>query len=184
MKVIETPISGLYVFEPKVFEDSRGYFFESFSKKVLKEAGYDVDFVQDNESMSHKGVMRGLHLQRPPFTQGKLVRVVSGSVLDVVVDLRVGSPTFGKHYKQLLDTIEKKVMYVPHGFAHGFATLEDYTVFQYKCTNYYNKESEDAVNLLDEALEIEWPFDNPILSEKDLKAKPLADFISPFEYAK
>lgn len=183
MKKLETNIVGLILIEPTVFRDERGYFFESFSSEKLARLGLEETFVQDNESLSQRGVVRGLHFQAPPFAQGKLVRVVKGAVLDVVVDIRVGSPTYGCSFQEELTEQNKRMLYIPPGFAHGFATLEDNTIFQYKCTGGYNKESEGSVNCFDPNLDIKWPFLSPILSQKDKEAKPLSELISPFQYA-
>jgi dTDP-4-dehydrorhamnose 3,5-epimerase len=180
MEVIETELKGLFVLKPKVFEDERGYFFESYSKKLFKEAGLDLDFVQDNQSLSQKGVLRGLHFQNPPHAQGKLVRVITGAVLDVVVDIRKDSETYGKWYGLELTEKNKWMMYVPPGFAHGFLTLENNTVFSYKCTNFYNKASEDCLLWNDKDININWNFDKPLLSAKDLEGKPFKGFVSMF----
>lgn len=180
MNIIETPIPGLLEIVPKVFGDDRGYFYESYNKALFENFGIDLEFVQDNQSLSNKGVLRGLHFQNPPYAQGKLVRVIQGAVLDVVVDIRKGSPTYGKHHKVLLSGENKLMFWVPPGFAHGFATLEDQTIFSYKCTNLYNKESEGSVLWNDPALGIDWGVENPLLSEKDKEAKPLADLQTQF----
>ncbi len=180
MEIIETELKGLFVLKPKVFEDERGYFFESYSKKLFNEAGLDIDFVQDNQSLSQKGVLRGLHFQNPPHAQGKLVRVISGSVLDVVVDIRKDSKTYGKWYGLELTEKNKWMMYVPPGFAHGFLTLENNTVFSYKCTNFYNKASEDCLLWNDKDININWNFDKPLLSAKDLEGKAFKGFVSMF----
>ncbi|MGM0647781.1 MAG: dTDP-4-dehydrorhamnose 3,5-epimerase [Bacteroidota bacterium] len=182
MKIEKTDIPDLYIVEPLVFKDERGYFFESYSQKKLKEAGLNQTFVQDNESKSQKGVLRGLHFQKSPFAQGKLVRVIKGRVLDVAVDIRKGSPTYG-HYHAVEISEENKLMFwIPPGFAHGFVTLEDETVFFYKCTNYYNKEAEGNILWNDADLNIDWGIQNPILSEKDQNAPAFADFDTPFIY--
>lgn len=170
MKIRQTGISGLIVIEPDVFGDSRGYFMESFScRKFMELTGIDVDFVQDNESKSSYGVLRGLHFQRPPHAQSKLVRVVSGRVLDVAVDLRAGSPTYGKHYALELSGENHLQMFIPKGFAHGFAVLSDEAVFQYKCDEYYAPQSEGGVAWDDPDLAIDWqiPLEDVRLSEKD-----------------
>ena len=185
MKVLKTAIEGLLIIEPTVFGDSRGYFFESYNKQRFKdETGLDIDFVQDNESMSSYGVMRGLHFQRPPFTQSKLVRCVRGKVLDVAVDIRKGSPTYGQHVAVELTEDNHRQFFVPHGFAHGFAVLSQTAVFQYKCDNFYAPQDDGGINIKDETLGIDWqiPMDRAILSDKDLKHPNLADFDSPFEY--
>ena len=179
MKIDKTFIDDLLVITPEVFGDDRGYFFESYNKKKLENL-LDVEFVQDNESQSQKNVLRGLHFQKVPFAQGKLVRVIKGSVLDVVVDLRKDSKTYGKHYKRILSDKNKEQLYIPKGFAHGFLVLEDETIFSYKCTNFYNKESEVALLWNDKALNINWQIENPIISEKDKLAKEFTNFISPF----
>ena len=168
MNVIQNHISGLLTLEPTVFEDERGYFIESFNKKLFHEVtGVDVDFVQDNESMSNKGVLRGLHFQVPPYAQDKLVRVVRGSVIDVAVDLRQGSPTFGQYDKVLLSEKNKKQFFVPKGFAHGFLVLEDQTIFSYKCSDFYNRNSEKSLKWNDPTVGIEWGVERPLLSIKD-----------------
>lgn len=172
MKAIETDIEGVLIFEPKVFGDDRGYFFESFSKREFDAAvGAEINFVQDNQSMSRKGVVRGLHFQRGPHAQAKLVRCVKGQVLDVALDLRPDSPTYGRHVAVLLSDDNFRSLFVPRGFAHGFAVLSDSAVFQYKCDNYYNPEAEGGVSILDPSLSIDWGInlDNAILSEKDLR---------------
>jgi len=161
-------IDGLWIIEPKIFGDERGYFFESFRWDLFQEkTGFHGAFVQDNESLSSQGVLRGLHFQKPPMAQAKLVRVVSGAVLDVVVDLRKDSPTYGQSETILLDAKDKKIFFIPEGFAHGFQTLEDNTIFQYKCSNYYSKEHEMGLQWNDESLQIPWIEDNYIISEKD-----------------
>ncbi len=184
MQITETKIPGLLIIKPQVFDDSRGYFFESYSKSKLKEAGIDVNFVQDNESKSQKGVLRGLHFQNPPHSQGKLVRVIKGAVLDVAVDLRLGSPTYGQWDSVVLSE-ENKIMYwVPEGMAHGFLTLENNTIFFYKCTNLYNKEAEGSIRWNDPDLNIGWGTSKPVLSDKDKITPFLKDFKSPFVYTK
>lgn len=176
----KTFIEGLLVLQPKVFEDARGYFYEPYNKKLMTSAGVINDFVQDNQSLSQKGVVRGLHFQKPPFAQAKLVRVIQGAVWDVVVDIRKNSPTYGKHFGIELSAANKTIFYIPEGFAHGFATLEDNTLFFYKCSNYYNKESEDCILWNDKDLGIPWNIANPVLSEKDQKGKPFAGYNSIF----
>jgi dTDP-4-dehydrorhamnose 3,5-epimerase len=168
MKFFETPIQGLALIEPAVFADDRGHFFESFSEKELRRLGLTLPFVQDNQSVSSKDVLRGLHFQKPPFEQGKLVRVARGSVIDVAVDIRAGSTTYGQHYSVLLSGKNNKMFWIPPGFAHGFLSLEDDTIFLYKCTNYYNKESEGGIRYDDPAIQIAWNVENPIVSGKDL----------------
>lgn len=181
MKIIETGIKDLIVIDVNVFGDERGYFYESFNEKSWKEeVGYLPNFVQDNESMSHQGVLRGLHFQKPPHAQAKLVRVVKGSVLDVAVDLRKNSPTYGQSFKMKLSEENKKQLFIPQGFAHGFLTLEDNTIFSYKCTDFYNKESEEGLLWNDESLGIDWGFKEPLLSEKDKYYKIFTSFVTPF----
>ena len=206
MNVIKTEIEGLVIIEPKVFGDARGYFFESFSQREFEEKVRKINFVQDNESMSSYGVMRGLHFQRPPFTQSKLVRCVKGAVLDVAVDIRKGSPTYGQHVAVLLaahDEEGKRIaeeyaslhahrsslnvglglqFFVPRGFAHGFAVLSETAIFQYKCDNFYAPQADGGISILDEDLGINWqiPTDKALLSEKDMKHALLKDFDSPF----
>lgn len=213
MNVIKTDIEGVLIIEPKVFGDARGYFFESFSQREFDEKvapilGHSINFVQDNESMSSYGVMRGLHFQCPPFTQSKLVRCVKGAVLDVAVDIRKGSPTYGQHVSCLLcgndmvtDDAKKKLsltsslscdaiaeaihrqFFVPRGFAHGFAVLSEVAVFQYKCDNFYAPQADGGINILDEGLGIDWkiPTEKAMLSEKDTKHTLLKDFDCPFD---
>jgi dTDP-4-dehydrorhamnose 3,5-epimerase len=180
MNLKRTQIEGLYLVEPLVFKDDRGYFFESYQKEKFLELGIDAEFVQDNESMSEKGVLRGLHFQKPPFAQGKLVRVVQGSVLDVAVDLRKGSETYGKWQSSVLSADNKLMMWVPAGFAHGFLVLEDNTIFQYKCSNYYNMVSENAIIWNDPDLNIDWGIKDPVVSNKDLQGGRFRDLKSPF----
>jgi dTDP-4-dehydrorhamnose 3,5-epimerase len=180
MEIIETKISDLLIVKPAVFEDNRGYFFESYNKEKFLSKGIDHNFVQDNESKSMKGVLRGLHFQAPPFAQGKLVRVMKGAVLDVAVDIRKNSPTYGNWASIVLTESNKWMYWVPAGFAHGFVTLEDNTVFFYKCTNVYSKVSEGSIRWNDPDLNIDWGVENPILSEKDQISPLFRDFISPF----
>lgn len=180
MELINTGIEGLWVIKPKVFADSRGYFFESYNKELFEKSGLNLNFVQDNQSLSHSGVLRGLHFQNPPFAQGKLVRVITGAVYDVAVDIRKGSPTYGKFYGTELTEENKLMMYIPEGFAHGFLTLRDNTVFSYKCTNFYNKASEDCIKWDDKDIGIKWNVKDPLLSEKDLSGKPFKGFESRF----
>lgn len=181
MKLVNEPLKGLYVLEPQVFKDERGYFFESFSKAKLDQLGLTIsEFVQSNESLSSAGVVRGLHFQNPPFAQGKLVRVIKGAVLDVAVDIRKSSPTYGQHFALELTEENKLMMYIPEGFAHGFATLKNNTIFSYSCTNYYNKESEGGILWNDSQLNIDWKLEQPILSDKDKVLPKLADFDSLF----
>ena len=184
MEVIQTAIEGLVIIEPKIFKDARGYFFESFSQREFDEKVRKINFVQDNESMSGYGVMRGLHFQWPPFTQSKLVRCVKGRVLDVAVDIRKGSPTYGRHVASELSEENHRQFFVPRGFAHGFAVLSKTAVFQYKCDNFYTPEADSGISLQDESLGIDWqiPITHAILSEKDTKHLCLKDIDSPFDY--
>ncbi len=183
MKLDEVKIPGLKVISPNVFEDPRGYFFESYSKKSFEEAGIAEEFVQSNQSLSQKGVLRGLHFQHPPHAQSKLVRVIKGSVLDVVVDIRKGSPCYGQHFTIVLSEQNKLMFYIPTGFAHGFLTLEDNTIFSYKCGNYYHKAAEDGILWNDKTLNIDWNIQDPILSEKDKLNTLFSDFQSPFTFS-
>jgi dTDP-4-dehydrorhamnose 3,5-epimerase len=180
MEFIKTTMDGLMIIEPTVFKDDRGYFYESFSDAMFKKNGIDVNFVQDNQSLSQKGVLRGLHFQSPPFAQGKLVRVIKGAVMDVVVDIRKDSATYGKHEKVLLTEENMTMLWVPAGFAHGFVTLRDNTIFFYKCTNTYNKQSEGGVMWNDKDLAIDWEVENPVLSDKDLVLENFSSFVTPF----
>jgi dTDP-4-dehydrorhamnose 3,5-epimerase len=180
MEIIPTEIPDVCIVKPSIFADDRGYFFESYSHQRFLAAGLDLNFVQDNESRSSKGVLRGLHFQKPPFAQGKLVRVMRGSVLDVAVDIRKDSPTYGKHVSIVLTGENKYMYWIPAGFAHGFVTLEDDTVFFYKCTNVYDKASEGSIRWNDPDLKINWGIENPILSEKDKVSPLFKDFKSSF----
>ena len=180
MEIIKSEIPDVLIIKPDVFQDERGYFFESYNGDKFRQYGIDVHFVQDNESKSQKGVMRGLHFQRPPYAQGKLVRVMKGSVLDVAVDLRHGSPWFGKSVSIVLSESNKWMYWIPEGFAHGFLTLEDNTVFFYKCTHFYNKAFEGSIRWNDPDLNIKWGNEHPILSEKDKNAPFLKDFEPTF----
>lgn len=187
MEVIKTAIDGVVIIEPRVFEDSRGYFFESFSQREFDEKvapilGHTVTFVQDNESKSSYGVMRGLHFQRPPFTQSKLVRCVKGTVLDVAVDIRKGSPTYGQHVAVELTEDNHRQLFISKGFAHGFAVLSETAVFQYKCDEFYHPESDDGISIIDTSLGIDWelPIEEAILSEKDTRHPYLKYCDSPF----
>ena len=184
MNVISTNIDGVVIIEPRVFEDARGYFFESFSQREFNEKVKPVDFVQDNESKSTFGVIRGLHFQRPPYAQSKLVRCVRGAVLDVAVDIRKESPTYGQHVAVELTEDNHRQIFIPKGFAHGFAVLSDIAVFQYKCDEFYHPEADGGISILDDALGIDWhiPTDQAILSEKDTKHPFLKDFDSPFDF--
>jgi dTDP-4-dehydrorhamnose 3,5-epimerase len=180
MKIIPTNLKDLFVIQPTVFEDSRGYFFESYNKDIFFKHGITTEFVQDNQSLSQKGVLRGLHFQNPPYGQVKLVRVITGSVLDIAVDIRRNSPTYGQHYSEVLTAAQKNMLYIPEGFAHGFLVLEDNTIFSYKCSNVYNKQSEDSIVWNDPNLNINWGISTPALSEKDKTAKNFKDFTSQF----
>lgn len=181
MEIITTKIPDLLIIKPNVFRDDRGYFFESYNKEFFLSKGIDQNFVQDNESKSNKGVLRGLHFQRPPFAQGKLVRVIKGAVLDIAVDIRKASATYGQ-WESLEITEENKFMYwIPPGFAHGFITLKNNTIFSYKCTNVYNKASEDSIVWNDPDLNIDWGNGiQPLLSEKDKGGPNFKNFVSPF----
>ena len=188
MEVIKTDIEGVLIIDPKVFGDNRGYFFESFSQREFDEKvapilGHAINFVQDNESMSTYGVMRGLHFQRPPFTQSKLVRCVKGAVLDVAVDIRKGSPTYGQHVAVELTEENHRQFFVPRGFAHGFAVLSETAIFQYKCDEFYHPEVDGGISILDGSLGIDWhiPTEKANLSDKDTKHALLKDFNSPFD---
>ena len=180
MNIIPTAIPDVVIIEPKVFADNRGYFFESFNKTVYEAAGITQEFVQDNQSMSGKDVLRGLHFQRPPFDQGKLVRVIKGAVLDVAVDIRKSSPTYGKWVSQVLSEENKLLMWVPAGFAHGFLTLEPDTIFFYKCTGFYNSSAEGIIDWKDADINIDWNVENPIISERDKNGESFKSFITPF----
>ena len=181
MEIIQTKIPDLLIIKPTVFQDDRGYFFESYNKEKFLSRGMDRNFVQDNESKSMKGVLRGLHFQKPPYAQGKLVRVMKGAVLDVAVDLRMNSATYGQWASIELTEDNKFMYWIPAGFAHGFVTLEDDTVFFYKCTNVYNKDSEGSIRWNDPDLNIDWGSNlQPVLSDKDKRAPLFADFKSPY----
>ena len=186
MQIIKTELEGVVVIEPQVFGDNRGYFFESFSERDFVEKVSDVKFVQDNESKSCYGVVRGLHFQKPPYAQSKLVRVVKGAVLDVVVDIRKGSPTYGKHIAVELSEDNHRQTFIPRGFAHGFAVLSDEAIFQYKCDSFYAPQSEGAIAWDDPDLGIDWriPADKIILSAKDMAHPRLKDIESSFDYNK
>ena len=183
MEVIKTSIEGVVIIEPHVFKDARGYFFESYSQREFDEKVRPINFCQDNESMSSYGVMRGLHFQRPPFTQSKLVRCVRGAVLDVAVDIRKGSPTYGQHVAVELTEDNHRQFFVPRGFAHGFSVLSEKAVFQYKCDNFYHPEADGGISILDGTLGIDWhiPTGHAILSDKDTRHPMLKDFESPFD---
>ena len=184
MEVIKTDIEGVVIIEPRIFKDERGYFYESFSQREFEEKVCRTTFVQDNQSKSSYGVLRGLHFQKPPYCQSKLVRCIKGAVLDVAVDIRKGSPTFGKYVAVELTEENHRQFFVPRGFAHGFAVLSEEAVFQYKCDNFYNKESEGSVAWNDPELNIDWriPFDKVLLSEKDKLSKNIADADYLFDY--
>ena len=189
MNIIQTALEGVLIIEPRVFNDARGYFFESFSQRdfdaqVAPLLGHTVNFVQDNESMSSYGVVRGLHFQNPPYTQAKLVRCVQGRVLDVAVDIRKGSPTFMQHVAVEISEENHLQFFIPKGFAHGFAVLSETAVFQYKCDEFYHPEADAGIQLLDPALGIDWqiPWDRAIMSEKDRIRPTLAETGTPFEF--
>ncbi|MDR2084906.1 MAG: dTDP-4-dehydrorhamnose 3,5-epimerase [Bacteroidales bacterium] len=182
MEIIKKYTKGLYVIKPKIFEDNRGYFMESYQKKAFEDLGLEADFIQDNESYSKKGVIRGLHFQNPPFAQIKLVRVISGSVLDVAVDIRKGSPTYGQWFGEILSAENKLMFWIEEGFAHGFQVLEDNTIFQYKCSDFYNKKSEDSLLWNDIDINIKWKNIDTIISNKDFEAGTFKNFKSNFEY--
>lgn len=180
MKITTTPIEGLLIIEPQVFKDERGYFYESYNIDKFKVAGIHENFIQDNQSLSQKGAIRGLHFQAAPFEQGKLVRVVQGAVFDVVVDIRKNSATYGQHFDIELTGENMLMFYIPAGFAHGFETLADNTIFQYKCTNLYNKTSEGGIYWNDPTLNIKWQTKTPIISAKDQELPTFHTFVSPF----
>ena len=184
MEIIKTNIEDVLILKPKVFGDKRGYFMESFSEREFCSQVREIRFVQDNESCSVRNVVRGLHFQKPPFSQSKLVRVVKGKVLDVSVDIRKGSPTFGQHVAVELSDENQLQLFIPRGFAHGFAVLSDEVIFQYKCDEFYHPEADGGISITDESLGINWqiPKEKAILSEKDTKHPNLKDFESPFEY--
>lgn len=180
MEVTDTGIQGLLILKPRIFEDERGYFFESYNANVFKGYGIQYDFLQDNESASSKGVLRGLHFQSPPFAQGKLVRVVAGKVLDVAVDIRKDSITYGKHFSIELSAENKLMFWIPPGFAHGFIAMEHNSIFSYKCTQVYNKDSEQCLVWNDPDLQIDWGAKDPLVSPKDQIGMSFKDFVSPF----
>ena len=184
MKVTNCDIPGLLVIEPRVFGDDRGVFYETFNLNKFREITgiEDVSFFQDNESISKINVLRGLHFQNPPYAQGKLVRVSNGRALDVAVDIRKDSPTYGKYFSVELSVENKKMFWIPPGFAHGFVALEDNTTFDYKCTNYYSPDYEGTIQWNDEELGIDWGVENPIISEKDQKGQVFTTFVSDFQY--
>ena len=181
MNIISTKIEGVYLIKPKIFNDDRGSFFESFNMKVFqKETNQKISFVQDNQSVSSKNILRGLHFQKPPHAQAKLVRVIKGSVLDVVVDLRKKSKTYGEYILEELSEYNNHQLFIPKGMAHGFLTLEDNTIFTYKCSEFYCKDAEDSIIWNDNSIGIKWPGSKPLLSKKDQNAKKFSSFVSPF----
>ena len=180
MNVFKTDLDGVLVIEPDFFPDARGFFFESYNKQKYEEAGMKMNFVQDNISKSSKGIVRGLHYQTGEYAQGKLCQVLTGSVLDVAVDIRFGSPTFGKHFSVELTGENHKQIWIPPGFAHGFSVLSDDTIFSYKCTAFYSRDDERAIFYNDYDLDIEWKVEKPIVSDKDLKAKKFKDIEKDF----
>lgn len=181
MNVAKTKLEGLYLIEPKVFEDARGYFLESYNEQTFKKNGIDVNFVQDNQSLSCKGTLRGLHFQKPPYAQAKLVRAITGSILDVVVDIRKNSNTYGEYFSIVLSGENKRMLYIPEGFAHGFLALEDNTLIQYKCSNFYNKETEGGLIWNDPDININWGIGyEPIISDKDKNNVSLKNLNSSF----
>ena len=180
MEIIKTIISDVIIIKPSVYGDERGYFFESWNHKTLKTLGFNHNFVQDNQSLSMKGVLRGMHFQTPPYAQGKLVRVIQGAIWDVAVDLRKDSPTFLQYISAELTGENKHMFYIPEGFAHGFLTLCDNTIVCYKCTQPYHKESEITVKWNDPQMNIHWPDANPILSDRDKSARRLSELVIPF----
>ena len=184
MPFTKTDIPGLLIFEPRVFEDSRGYFFESYNEQVFRQEGIEIRWVQDNQSASDYGVIRGLHYQLPPYAQAKLIRVLKGKILDVVVDIRKGSPTFGKTFSVKLSAKNRKQLFIPAGFAHGFSVLSEKAEVMYKCDVFYNKESEAGIIYNDQELKIDWqiPAEQAIISDKDKKLPLLKDGINNFVF--
>ena len=184
MEFIKTNIEGVVILQPRIFKDARGYFFESFKESEFQENVCRTTFVQDNESYSSYGVVRGLHFQKPPYSQAKLVRVIKGAVLDVAVDIRKGSPTYGQHVAVELTGENHRQFFIPKGFAHGFAVLSERAVFQYKCDEFYHPEADAGISILDESLQIDWriPAEAAILSDKDTRHALLKDFDSPFSF--
>ena len=182
IEITQTGLPDLILIKPKIWQDARGYFFESYHQAQWNEKGLNFHFVQENQSLSSRGVLRGLHFQYPPKAQAKLVRVIKGSVLDVVLDIRKGSPTYGQHYSIVLSEQNFLQMYVPIGFAHGFLTLEDNTIFSYKCSDFYAPEIENGVLWNDESLQIAWNIESPLLSLKDTKLPRLSELDSPFTF--
>lgn len=182
MKFTPLELPGLLLIEPRQFSDERGYFFESYQQQLFSDNGIHYTFVQDNQSLSKKNVLRGLHFQAPPFEQGKLVRVIKGAALDVIVDIRKGSPFYGKHVSVLLNEMNHYMLWIPPGFAHGFLSLADDTIFYYKCTNYYHRESEGGILWNDKDLSINWQSDNPVVSGKDRQLPSFGQLNSPFSF--
>lgn len=180
MQITKTPLEGVLILEPRIFQDPRGYFYESFNKKILEDFLLPAEFVQDNQSLSQKGTLRGLHYQAPPHAQVKLVRVVQGAVLDLVVDIRRSSPTYGKHFSLVLSAQNNLQLFIPEGFAHGFLALENDTIFLYKCSRLYNKASEGGIFWADQDLNIDWGIEHPVVSEKDQSLPGFNEFDSPF----
>jgi dTDP-4-dehydrorhamnose 3,5-epimerase len=180
MEITKTEIEGLLILQPKIWRDERGYFFESFREDIFRKLNLDLNFVQDNQSLSQRGTIRGLHFQKAPHEQGKLVRVLQGRVLDVALDIRKNSATYGKYFAIELSADNQTQFFIPPGFAHGFSTLEDNTIFCYKCTNYYDKASEGGVLYNDPALGIDWKVEALFVSDKDKELPELKDFVSPF----
>ncbi|MBL7813182.1 MAG: dTDP-4-dehydrorhamnose 3,5-epimerase [Bacteroidetes bacterium] len=181
MEIIQEPLSGLFVIKPRVFADHRGHFFESFRHDFVEKLNLHAEFVQDNQSLSNSRIVRGLHFQAPPYAQDKLVRVVTGAVLDVVVDIRKSSPTYGRHFSIELTADNFLMVLIPKGFAHGFVTLQDQTIFQYKCTEYYHPEAEGGILWKSPSLNINWQVENPVLSAKDELHPEFSGFNSPFD---
>lgn len=181
MEIVRCAIEGLIEIQPRLYHDPRGYFLESFNKEAFEKAGLPTNFIQDNQSLSSAGVLRGLHFQAPPYAQGKLVRVITGKALDVAVDIRKSSPTYGQFHRVILDSALQNMFFIPPGFAHGFLTLEDNTIFAYKCTNLYNKASEGGLLWNDTTINIDWGIESPLVSDKDQVQPTLAQFVSPFE---
>ena len=182
MEVIKTKLDGVVIITPNVFEDNRGYFFESFNQKEFNEKICKIEFVQDNESMSSRGVMRGLHFQRPPYAQSKLVRCTKGEVIDIAVDLREGSPTYGEYVAVHLSALNYRQLFIPKGFAHGFVVLTDTAKFQYKCDEFYHPEADGGISIIDDRWNWDFPMEGVILSDKDKKLPLFKDFKTPFKY--
>lgn len=184
MEIIDTEIAGLYIIEPKVFKDQRGYFFESYNQESLEAKGIKYTFVQDNQSKSSFGVIRGLHFQKPPHAQTKLLRVVEGKIIDVAIDIRKNSPTYGKHVAVELSDKNFRQLLIPAGFAHGFSVLSETAVVQYKCTDFYHPETEGGILFNDTTLDIDWgiPLDEAVVSDKDLRHPEFTEFETPFTY--